>query len=385
MKKTFIIVFLLVICLICCSCNSFNGETNISDSKSDSLTSDIVDNLNSSNDTSTEQSIVISTEIPCEHSYGEWKTVTEPTCEVEGKSERVCENCDEKEEKIVDKTEHTWEDATCITAKICSVCKITEGQPISHNWSVATCVNPKTCTMCKATEGTVADHKWQSATCVEAKKCVTCGKTEGEANGHTWKDATCTTAKTCATCKTTSGKALGHKYTSGKCSVCNADDPSFASFQKSFKAVSNYLDEYGYGGQYTKTVNGGTLYFIHTSQDTVVIRFDSNCYKSEYSSFNTLNSGIRIYSDGTIEVFSVIWTKYGVIQSNKWFNVKKNFKASEITKATTIRYNDDTIPTVYQQAIDEFSTEALHLAIKEGNNYFAKAGVNMYSLGFVNY
>lgn len=245
MKKTFIIVLLLVICLICCSCNSSNGETNISDSKSDSLTSDIVDNLNSSNDTSTEQSIVISTETPCEHSYGEWKTVTEPTCEFEGKSERVCENCNEKEEKIVDKTEHTWEDATCITAKICSVCKITEGQPISHNWSVATCVNPKTCTMCKATEGTVADHKWQSATCVEAKKCVTCGKTEGEANGHTWKDATCTTAKTCTTCKETTGTALGHEYRSGICTVCNVKDP-------------NYQDPSCYSGTSIKTITNVT-------------------------------------------------------------------------------------------------------------------------------
>ena len=43
-----------------------------------------------------------------EHSFGEWKTVTEASCDKEGKRERTCK-CGEKETEIIPKVSHSYE------------------------------------------------------------------------------------------------------------------------------------------------------------------------------------------------------------------------------------------------------------------------------------
>ena len=48
---------------------------------------------------------------------------------------------------------HEWVDATCEAPKTCSLCGITEGEPLSHSWTEATYESPKTCFSCGATEG----------------------------------------------------------------------------------------------------------------------------------------------------------------------------------------------------------------------------------------
>lgn len=48
---------------------------------------------------------------------------------------------------------HTWVDATCETAKTCSVCGMTEGEALGHTWVDANYQAPKTCSVCGATEG----------------------------------------------------------------------------------------------------------------------------------------------------------------------------------------------------------------------------------------
>lgn len=48
---------------------------------------------------------------------------------------------------------HTWANATCDTAKICSVCGETVGEALGHSWADANYQAPKTCTVCNATEG----------------------------------------------------------------------------------------------------------------------------------------------------------------------------------------------------------------------------------------
>ena len=56
------------------------------------------------------------------------------------------------------------------------------------------------------------EHEWKDATCTTAKTCTKCGITEGEPLGHSWKEATCTTPKTCTRCGVAEGIALGHTY-----------------------------------------------------------------------------------------------------------------------------------------------------------------------------
>ena len=59
------------------------------------------------------------------HTWGEWKTVTEPTCTAEGTQKRICKACGEEETESISKTEHdftTWEYDENHHWKICSRC-----------------------------------------------------------------------------------------------------------------------------------------------------------------------------------------------------------------------------------------------------------------------
>jgi hypothetical protein len=40
---------------------------------------------------------------------------------------------------------HVWVEATCLSAKNCSRCKIREGESLPHVWKEATCTEPRTC------------------------------------------------------------------------------------------------------------------------------------------------------------------------------------------------------------------------------------------------
>ena len=93
-----------------------------------------------------------------------------------------------------------------------------------HKWVDATCTTAKTCSVCGATEGEAGGgHAWADATCTAPKTCTICGETEGEANGHTFVDATCTSRVTCSTCGTKKGERLDHNYVDGVCSGCGLE------------------------------------------------------------------------------------------------------------------------------------------------------------------
>ncbi len=76
--------------------------------------------------------------------------------------------------------DHEWQEATCTTAKTCTVCGEVEGAPLGHVWQAVTCTDPKTCTTCQLTEGEALGHDWQEATTEAPKTCANCKLTEGE-------------------------------------------------------------------------------------------------------------------------------------------------------------------------------------------------------------
>ncbi len=62
-----------------------------------------------------------------------------------------------------------------------------------HNWKEATCQSAKTCTLCGASEGGISGHSWIEATCIAPKTCDVCGKTEGSASSvHNYSGDACT-------------------------------------------------------------------------------------------------------------------------------------------------------------------------------------------------
>ena len=169
-----------------------------------------------------------------------------PTCTADGNYEWVqCKNCTyntKTESTIIPALGHTWTDATCTTAKTCSVCSTTEGEALGHNYDTistitADCITAgkvvKECTGCKdrVTETSEMDannHKnlvtdeAVDATCTETgltegQHCTACGviTVEQESVKKLEHSYTVLTNTVNATCIATGSKTL-------KCASCDA-------------------------------------------------------------------------------------------------------------------------------------------------------------------
>ena len=159
---------------------------------------------------------------------------------------KICSTCSVTEGEPLG---HTWKPATCTTPVTCDTCGQTDGTPIEHNWKKATCTTASTCEYCGQTKGTTIDHNWKEATCTEAATCIVCGKTKGSTTEHKWKSATCTTPKTCKVCGNTKGSTAAHKYSKGKCTTCGDKDPSYGESTSSMVWIPT---------------NGGKKYHSHS-------------------------------------------------------------------------------------------------------------------------
>lgn len=82
--------------------------------------------------------------------------------------------------------EHEWTEADCLTAKTCTKCSVTEGDPLGHDFAPAECEIPETCTRCAITQGAALGHSWMEASCMAPETCSICGSTQGEALPHTF-------------------------------------------------------------------------------------------------------------------------------------------------------------------------------------------------------
>ena len=135
----------------------------------------------------------------CDHDYV--ADVTEPTCELAGKTVYTCKTCSHSYEEVgAAALGHTPENqASCDSAQICSVCKKVLAEKLEHSY-VADVQNP-TCTLAGKTVYT----------------CKTCGDSYEEAGkaalGHTpGADATCSEAQSCSVCGVVLAEKLEHNY-----------------------------------------------------------------------------------------------------------------------------------------------------------------------------
>lgn len=76
------------------------------------------------------------------------------------------------------------------------------------------------------TVSTAHKHTFAEATCKSAKKCTICGYTEGKALGHNYKSADCKSEKTCSRCGFKSGEKGDHTYSNFVCTKCGVVDAS---------------------------------------------------------------------------------------------------------------------------------------------------------------
>ena len=176
---------------------------------------------------------------PCRHEYSRHETAA--SCTQSGLIVNECTLCGEKTTEEIPATGHRLTDPTCLKAKTCAICGVTDGNALGHSYE-----NGK-CTRCGAkmpTQELPADciHDWsiqQTAPgCTAAGSivysCTKCGHQFSEtipANGHRFTDATCTDPQLCTVCNATQGSSLGHSFKDGACGRCGEKDPSIVSYK----------------------------------------------------------------------------------------------------------------------------------------------------------
>ena len=321
------------------------------------------------------------------HSYTS-KVTKAATCTETGIRTYTCSGCSHSYTEAIAATGHTWTAATCTSAKTCSVCKATSGEALGHSytstvtkaatcttsgtrkytcsrcsnsytetiaatghtWTAATCISAKTCSVCKTTSGEPLGHSYTSkvtkaATCTtsgtETFTCSKCSDSYTEtipATGHNWKDATSTEPKTCQSCGATERTLIGidiHKlpqktvFYIGDAFSCNGielkllyDDGSY-SIQTTFNYTSlDMIATFTTAGPYKVTVysNGfSTTYDIEVKpitsklldenitlkvNDTAFINYETS--PSDINEFSQViwessdSSVVSINSDGKI-------------------------------------------------------------------------------------
>ena len=67
------------------------------------------------------------------HEYGETVVVKAATCTTRGEQYSKCTVCDYEYKQVI-QPHHTWVEATCTTARTCSLCGEIDGRPLNHNY-----------------------------------------------------------------------------------------------------------------------------------------------------------------------------------------------------------------------------------------------------------
>ena len=145
---------------------------------------------------------------PCVHDFAK------ATC----KAPKTCTLCGVTDGEPL---EHSWKGPFCNLPVHCSVCGYSESEELGeHEWSHPNCTYPKTCHYCGLTEGEPNDeHSWFMAPCIKVNMCSICYKTDGESKGeHIWIEASCSSPKLCTECMITEGEpTFEHKWIEADC------------------------------------------------------------------------------------------------------------------------------------------------------------------------
>ncbi len=115
----------------------------------------------------------------------------------------------------------------------------------AHDWTAPSCDTAKTCSICGITSGEPLGHTGGKATCEVGAICDVCGDVYTDALGHTGGKATCQERAVCSVCNQPYGDYASHDYQYGynstthwlRCSVCK-DDLVYGSHEHSDKVLN---------------------------------------------------------------------------------------------------------------------------------------------------
>ena len=105
----------------------------------------------------------------CQHTFGEWITITESTCKEDGEAKRICSKCSAEDKKSIDKTNNHIEVVDSAVAPTCTTTGLTAGKHCSVCNTIITAQ-----TTISALEHTVVVDAATEST------CKTNGKTDGK-------------------------------------------------------------------------------------------------------------------------------------------------------------------------------------------------------------
>ena len=114
------------------------------------------------------------------HGWSQWEILTEPTCTAGGERSHAClrDGCTEKELEELEALGHEWSSLYCQDDATCSRCGEVRAAR-EHNWVEVSCTEARHCTLCPLTEGEPLGHEEVTDEAVEAT-CTASGKTEGK-------------------------------------------------------------------------------------------------------------------------------------------------------------------------------------------------------------
>ena len=93
----------------------------------------------------------------------------------------ICEKCGKTEGAPAG---HSWMEATCEKPMTCEICKQIQGDPLGHTVKTkASCTEAAKCSVCGETVEEALGHDWRAATRINPKICTRCKLTEGEPLG----------------------------------------------------------------------------------------------------------------------------------------------------------------------------------------------------------
>lgn len=304
MKKTFLLIAVVTLCLLCTACKcEHQYEEKITTEASCTAVGVKTFTCKECNESYTE-------EIPMtEHTYTSSIT-KEPTCSEKGVTTFTCTACNDNYTEEIELIPHTFGEATitkeptCIAegekTATCTVCGATEVSEkmatVAHTYQskvtvAATCtekgVNTLTCSVCndsREESSKALGHNYQQSNVITKCTCtsdgevtMTCSRCKDsynetkKATGHNWVDASCTQAKYCRNCNLKEGDALGHNYQNGKCTRCGKG--ATVKFQQGFPFE---LQSYYRGNLYSTIIFESLTYSATDNGDgtvNIVVRF----------------------------------------------------------------------------------------------------------------
>ena len=249
---------------------------------------------------------------------------------------------------------HTWSGDDCEEPMVCSVCGVKDSRPKGHIWKSvdewtvacascglimsindhthvwldADCILPRTCSVCGLTEGEPLGHSWREADCLLPRTCSVCGLTEGEPLGHNWKEADCTRPKTCLSCGITEGELGNHNFVNNTCTNCGISEPEIYT-QYSIRVVSKgglplsgvtvYVhsgDGYNLCALPEITDENGVVTFLLETSDDYSVELDDVPDGYEVKGGQTKDDRYAVTSDNTIITLTSAPIKTGGFKSS---------------------------------------------------------------------